>query len=144
MSGHREHEGQQEHSWGTAGAREGSAGRTGAAGGITRARPAQPLRSQPWETSSWALGITDKLGSERGDKPELRELQRLRSLAAPTRAPLRSATCFVRSPRHQRQSRLENDSHWKARTFLHSLQRFGNTQNLKKKIIITTDSGSFL
>lgn len=41
--------------------------------------------------------------------------------------------CSVASPRHQSQSRLEKDSHWKARTFLHSLQRFGNTQNLKKK-----------
>lgn len=61
VSGHREHEGQQEHSWDMAGARERSVGKTGAAGGITRARPAllpasghstQPLCSQPWETLS--------------------------------------------------------------------------------------------
>jgi len=61
VSGHREHEGQQEHSWGTAGAGKGSVGRTGAAGGTTGAQPAlppasgdsaQPLRSHPWEASS--------------------------------------------------------------------------------------------
>lgn len=55
VSGHKEHEGQQGHSWGTAGAGEGSVGRTGAADGTARARSGtsiQPPSSHPWETSS--------------------------------------------------------------------------------------------